>query len=339
MKKKIQLGIIGKNFGYNVLYKSLKNNNNFKVTAFCMKSKVASVNLPKNIKLYNNWKNLIKDKKIQAVLIVTPPFLHKKIISFAIKYNKHIFCEKPCCISALQNFDVIKRVQKNENFISHMVNYEIAELSAFKLFNKIINSQKIKSGSLNWIIFNNTKKKNWKNNHKQGGGLIFNFYCHSLFYLEKMFGDITSTKIKLKNNGFKEDKFLKGDVIFNSGLKINVRLLIGQKSQHKRGVHKISLKTNKYIYELKSGTQNLSDQFTINKYLLKRKNSYKNLYKEKKSLKDFRIKPSLINLRKFAKSIREKKINNPSFYDALRIHKIIEKSIISSKKNKRVSIN
>ena len=39
------------------------------------------------------------------------------------------------------------------------------------------------------------------------------------------------------------------------------------------------------------------------------------------------------------KSIREKKINNPSFYDALRIHKIIEKSIISSKKNKRVSIN
>ena len=39
------------------------------------------------------------------------------------------------------------------------------------------------------------------------------------------------------------------------------------------------------------------------------------------------------------KSIREKKINNPSLYDALRIHKLIEKSIISSKKNKRVSIN
>jgi len=96
MKNKINLGIIGKNFGLQVVYKAFLKNKNFKVLGFSYKSKIFDkLKIPKNVKVYTDWKNLILDKKIQAVEIDTPPVTHKKIVNFAIKNNKHIFCEKP----------------------------------------------------------------------------------------------------------------------------------------------------------------------------------------------------------------------------------------------------
>ena len=93
-KKKINLGIIGKNFGYKVIYKSFTKNKNYKILGFAFKSKQKNkIKISKNIKLYANWKKLILDKNIDAVAITTPPQIHKKIIKFAIKHNKHVFCE------------------------------------------------------------------------------------------------------------------------------------------------------------------------------------------------------------------------------------------------------
>ena len=85
MNKKLNIGIIGKNFGYNVIYKSIEKDKSFNVLGFSWKNKKINKELPKKIKVYSNWKNLILDKKIKAIIIATPPQLHKQIIEFAIK--------------------------------------------------------------------------------------------------------------------------------------------------------------------------------------------------------------------------------------------------------------
>ena len=96
MQNKINLGIIGKNFGYHVIYKSFLKNKKFNIKGFSFKSKKnGKIKIPKKIKIYSNWKKMILDKQIDAVAIAIPPILHKKIIKFAIKNKKHIFCEKP----------------------------------------------------------------------------------------------------------------------------------------------------------------------------------------------------------------------------------------------------
>ena len=57
MKNKINLGIIGKNFGYHVIYKSFLKNKNFKILGFSFKSKKNNkLKIPKNVKIYFNWK-------------------------------------------------------------------------------------------------------------------------------------------------------------------------------------------------------------------------------------------------------------------------------------------
>ena len=187
MKKKLNIGIIGRNFGYNVIYKSIEKNKSFNVVGFSQKNKKLNQEIPKNIKIYPNWKNLILDKRIKAVIIATPPKLHKQIIEFAIKNNKHIFCDKPVTTS----YNDISRLCKlliNKK-ITHFTNYEFANIEAFNFFKKkILNKILIKNIKIDWFI-NIPKKKrsNWKNNHSLGGGNYFNYICHTLYYLENFF--------------------------------------------------------------------------------------------------------------------------------------------------------
>ena len=49
---------------------------------------------------YSNYREILDDKGIDAVSIVTPTFTHKDIVIDAIKSGKHILCEKPPALCA-----------------------------------------------------------------------------------------------------------------------------------------------------------------------------------------------------------------------------------------------
>ena len=102
-------------------------NKKIKIRGFSFKSKnTDKIKIPKNIKIYSSWKELILDKEINAIVISTPPTLHKNIIEFAVKNNKHIFCEKPFTCSYKQANSICNLIKRRKN-ISHMVNYEFYE--------------------------------------------------------------------------------------------------------------------------------------------------------------------------------------------------------------------
>ena len=52
------------------------------------------------------------------------------------------------------------------------------------------------------------------------------------------------------------------------------------------------------------------------------------LFKPKEKIKDFRLKPTLVNLKNFERSIVKNKLSNPNFFDAQRVHYLI--NIINS---------
>ena len=72
MKKKINIGIIGRNFGYKVIFKVIKKIKSFNTIAFCFK-KSSNLKNYKHIKIYKNWKKILQDKNINAVVIASPP--------------------------------------------------------------------------------------------------------------------------------------------------------------------------------------------------------------------------------------------------------------------------
>ena len=165
-----------------------------------------------------------------------------------------------------------------------MVNYELEEINAFRYFKRYIkkNKLKIKSISIIWNILNRTKTNNWKNYHSKGGGLIFNYFCHSIYYIEKIFGKIKRIKNLSNFNSNKKNDFL--DIIFNLNNDISCYLKItSTKSlKNKELFHKLLINTNKGNYVIRSKTIDICDQFSIEKYVLnKGKIKKKSIFKEK----------------------------------------------------------
>lgn len=61
------------------------------------KKRAAEFNIPK---AYSDYRDILNDKEIDAVSIVTPTFTHKDIVIDALRSGKHILCEKPPALNA-----------------------------------------------------------------------------------------------------------------------------------------------------------------------------------------------------------------------------------------------
>ena len=337
MQNKINVGIIGKKFGYNVIYKSFLKNKNLKVKSFCFKSKTAGkLKIHKSIKIYSSWKKLILDKEIQAIAIATPPKLHKKIIQFAIKNNKHIFCEKPFTTSYKDANFICKLIEKKKN-LSLMVNYEFGEIDAFRFFKKkIANNLKVDKIKLNWFInIKNRSPKNWKESHSKGGGIFHNYVCHAIYYLEFLFGKILGIETNISSE--KKRKILEGKLHFKNNLFVELNIKVGNIPEM-NPIHQLKILTRKKNYILETQLNSLSDKFKLIAFGNHYNKSKKTLFKNKKNKDDFRINPTFNNSKKFSKWILEKKIQKPNFLDAKRIHFITSKMFISSKKKKIIYV-
>ena len=312
--KKINVGIIGKNFGYKLIFTVIQREKEFNTIAFCFKnpSNFKTVN---KIKIYTDWKKMLSNKKINAVIISSPPETHLEIIKTAIKKKIHIFCEKPVTKSYKQVIQVTNLLKNKKLF--HMVNYEFPKIAAFKFFKKnILKKIYIKKIQINWTIkISQQKRSSWKNSHNRGGGIFYNYICHSIYYLEDLFGDFiiekldknrkknpTSIKIKLRN-------IKKNFIIY-----VNFKILSLKSKQ--KPIHQIKIFGKNNNFELFSKTESLSDQFILKK-------SSKVIFKPINDKKDFRFYPVFTNLKNFQKSINEKKLLKPNFFDAKKIHFII----------------
>lgn len=319
MQKKINVGIIGRNFGYRVIYEALRKQKYFNVIGFSVKKKISNFVLPKNIKIYKNWKQLISNKKIKAIFISSPPNTHKEIINFSLKKNKHIFCEKPVTKSFKQISSICKKL-KNKNII-HYVNYEFGNIDAFQEFKKKYFSKiNIKKVKINWVVKIPKKSRSqWKINHSAGGGNFYNYICHTLFYLENLFGkiEIINSNLINKNNKFELITDFRQE---NKNISINLIFKTIEKKSYLKPQHKIIFNSNKGNFTIFSKADNLNDQFLLLK-------NNKIIFKPKLIDFDFRINPTFQNLKSFQQNIRDKKNRKINFHTAKRVHLLIDQII------------
>src|SRR5438045_1712406 len=55
-----------------------------------------------NIPIFKTWKDIVKDKNIDVIVITSYPDSHKEIAIQAFKENKHVLCEKPLAKNSKQ---------------------------------------------------------------------------------------------------------------------------------------------------------------------------------------------------------------------------------------------
>ena len=89
----IGLGIIGK------VHKSLLSAMGENIVALCDIDETVLSAYPE-INCYTDYKEMLKQERLDVVHICTPHYLHTEMILAALDKDMHVLCEKPMCIKA-----------------------------------------------------------------------------------------------------------------------------------------------------------------------------------------------------------------------------------------------
>jgi predicted dehydrogenase len=68
-------------------------------------------------KQYRNYKELLADKDVQAVLIATPEHWHYQMVLDAIAAGKDVYVEKPLCQTPEQGAALVEAERKTKSII------------------------------------------------------------------------------------------------------------------------------------------------------------------------------------------------------------------------------
>jgi predicted dehydrogenase len=200
----IRLGIIGCNFGRAVHLPAFRSDPRCEVVALAgtNAARVAELAKASNIRLaFSDWTELVDHDEIDAVTIATPPAVQSAIALRALALKKPIFVEKPLAA------DLATARQLRDSAIAAavpaMIDFEFPEIAAWQQAKTMLDDGAIgglRHVVISWNVENAAARlrlKNWKTNRDSGGGVLGNFVCHCLGYLEWFCGPVQAVSAKL----------------------------------------------------------------------------------------------------------------------------------------------
>jgi len=92
----------------------------------------------KGARSYTDYKKLLQDKEIQAVIIATPLYLHYPMAVDAIAAGKHIYMEKTMAYTIPQALDLVKKVERSKLVfqVGHQYRYYSMYLKVKEILSK-----------------------------------------------------------------------------------------------------------------------------------------------------------------------------------------------------------
>lgn len=138
----IRIGLIGSGSRGQGLATLLNKIQAFELVACC---DIIPENLQGGMKLaakgarsYTDYKKLLQDKEIQAVIIATPLYLHYPMAVDAIAAGKHIYMEKTMAYTIPQALDLVKKVERSNLVfqVGHQYRYYSMYLKVKEILSK-----------------------------------------------------------------------------------------------------------------------------------------------------------------------------------------------------------
>ena len=125
-----------------------------------------------------NWRDVLADKAVNAVVIATRHNLHPEIVCEALRAGKTVFCEKPLCLRGKELDEIVQTIKDTGN-ARLMVGFnrrfapfaaKIRELSAPLVMRYRVSVQPLPAD-------------HWINDPDAGGGRILGELCHFIDFL------------------------------------------------------------------------------------------------------------------------------------------------------------
>ena len=199
----MRFGIIGGGFGYESHFQALKNIKGVEIVGLADSGSGRLLSKLSNPELYiNSIESLIKLEP-NVITIATPPKRHFNLISKISQNKIHIVCEKPFCISSIQGLNANSLVEKFK--IANCINFQYRFEPGIQFLKSKINHQSIhsiKSIEVIWLTSGRSNPNSlwtWRNDNKQGGGVINGFLIHIIDLMQWLINSEIKDVIDSKN--------------------------------------------------------------------------------------------------------------------------------------------
>lgn len=202
-KKQLAVGLIGAgNFSKNTLLPIMKDTGLYHLKALATTGGIGAAQAKEVFPfdyVTNNYKKLLDDKEIDLVVISTQHSSHAKFIIEALEVGKHVYCEKPLCLTLeeLDRIETAYRKSKGELFCgmnrrhAPLIQQIKSNLSTDKIpavYDYIANAGFI-------------PQDHWTQDEKIGGGRIIGEACHFVDVIQYLDGsDLLSLNVTYAQN-------------------------------------------------------------------------------------------------------------------------------------------
>lgn len=195
----VQFGLIGTGSRGSYLLKHLKGIDNGRCVALC---DLVDANLRRGVetignnpKTYKDYRELLADKNVDAVYVVTPLYLHFPVTKDALLAGKHVFCEKSLVFKAEEVHELraistarpkqVVQVGLQRRYSRYY--QTVRQMIEKGLLGEVthINAQWHRNGlASTWVV----KPGNWRVHRQFSGGLTTELASHQIDVADWMFG-------------------------------------------------------------------------------------------------------------------------------------------------------
>ena len=192
--EKVRIGVIGPGSRGQFLMNFLLKNPKAEIAALCdvyQPSIDAALKMVPDAAVYHDYRKLLEDRSIDAVIIATPLDRHYQMVMDSLDAGKAVFCEKAICYELSQCHDVYRKFRSGRNimFIGQQRLFDPRYIKAMKM---------VHDGTLGdinavWAYWNRNndwrrpipseewdEHINWRLYRKHSKGIMTELACHQL---------------------------------------------------------------------------------------------------------------------------------------------------------------
>ena len=206
----IGIGIIGAGHFGAVHAKAVAEVEGVQLVASCREDRIAAERFAAEHggSAYADWRELLADPKVDAVVVATPHHLHEEIAIGAAEAGKHILLEKPMAPTARACDAINAAVSKAgvQLMVGHVMHFALPCLKAKEILDSGLIGRPVLGSSWMIKLWMESNRREWHLNTASGGGMLMTAGIHALDRLVWLMGQDVMSVNALAGTFFHEQE-------------------------------------------------------------------------------------------------------------------------------------
>ena len=203
MSQKVRVGVIGTSWYADLMHlPALQSHPQAELAAICGRNQERAKEVATKYgspNTYNDFRKMITEHHLDAVIIATPDELHYEMTMAALEAGLHVLCEKPLAMNAGQAWEMAKKAESAG--VKHMVYFTYRWMPFYQYVHNLIGRGYI--GHCYHCEFRypmgygRNQEYIWRFDHERANGVLGDLGSHMIDLARWLVGDITSVSAQL----------------------------------------------------------------------------------------------------------------------------------------------